>query len=167
MTLDKIVTITIPGKPATKGSMKCVGRVGKSAHVLVESHASADPWRRTVAGWVTSKWPIGQAAASGQPLAAEVAFTLDRPASHYGTGKNARTIKPAHRDAWPAGHNTGDVDKLVRLILDALQDGPNPVVPDDAAVVVLTTAKRFVGAASALPWPGVRIRLRPAGVSDS
>lgn len=161
MTLDAVVTITIPGNPAPKGSLKCVGRRGRVAHVLLEDNANAGPWRTTIAGWVTSKWPARQYADAGQAIAAEVRFTIDRPASHYGTGANRRVIKGS-APAWPVKRSAGDVDKLLRLILDALQDGDDPVLPDDAAVVEVATSKVYVGTPYALDWPGVRIRLRPA-----
>lgn len=160
--------ITIPGRAATKGSMKCVGRRGKRAHVLVESHETAGPWRETVAGWLTRKGP-SVAPGPGQPLAVEVTFTLERPKAHRGTGRNAHRIKPRHVDAYPVGHNTGDVDKLVRLVLDAMQDAG--VLPDDAQVCDLTARKRYTTTPDlpaelallddVLPYPGVRIRLHP------
>lgn len=153
--------ITIPGRPATKGSMKCIGRRGKVAHVLVESTDNSG-WRGTVAGWLTRSGPSSRPI-PGQPLGVEVTFTLPRPAHHYGTGRNARQVKPRYVDAYPVGHNTGDVDKLLRLVLDAAQDAG--VVPDDAAVCEVTTRKAYTladqdgPALDRLPYPGVRLRL--------
>lgn len=158
--------ITIPGRPKTKGSMKCIGRRGKQAHTLIEDHKSSGPWREHVVGWLTKRGDV--AAVPGQPLGAEVTFTLPRPKSHYGTGRNEHVVKASVTD-YPTGHNTGDVDKLARLILDALQDGPRAVIPDDAAVVDLNARKRFTlrpgepepDPYDRLPYPGVRIRLYP------
>ena len=158
--------VTIPGRPATKGSLKCVGRRGKRAHVLVEDHATSDPWRRTVVGWLTRKGP-STPARPGQPLGVEVTLTLPRPQAHFRTkgGKPSGELKPQHVDAYPVGHNTGDVDKLARLILDAMQDAD--LMPDDAAVCELTTRKAYTqpidapDALDRLPYPGVRLRLYP------
>lgn len=168
MLLNELI-ITIPGDPATKGSLKCVGRRGNRAHVLVEQLETSGPWRNTVAGWIKAK--VTTQADTGQPLGAEVTFTLRRPPSHYGTGRNRHIVKdsaPKH----PVGHNTGDVDKLLRLILDALQD--TPLLPDDCAVVEVTARKayltdkpasvllgRWAQLTDVLPNPGVRIRLYP------
>jgi crossover junction endodeoxyribonuclease RusA len=157
VTLAAAVTITIPGHPAPKGSLKCVGRRGRIAHVLIEDNANATPWRNTIAGWITGKWPDHAHADPGQPVRADVVFAVDRPAFHYGTGANASRVK-ASAPTWPATRSSGDVDKLLRLVLDAVQD--TDVLPDDAAVVVVTAVKSYAG--HILPWPGVRIRLSPA-----
>ena len=158
--------ITIPGQPKTKGSMKCIGRRGKQAHTLIEDHKSSGPWREHVVGWLAKRGDV--VAVPGQPLGAEVTFTLPRPRSHYGTGRNEHVLK-ASAPAYPVTQNTGDVDKLARLILDALQDGPRAVIPDDAAVIDLTARKRYPltpdeptpDPYDRLPYPGVRIRLYP------
>jgi len=157
--LDREYVITIPGDPATKGSLRCVGRRGKRAHVLIEAHTNSAPWREKVAGWIRAKLSIE--VEKREALGAEVTFTLRRPPSHYGTGRNADKLK-ASSPAYPTGHDTGDIDKLARLILDALQDAGT--IPDDAQIVDLATRKRYPSkdpAYDVLPWPGVRIRLYP------
>ncbi|GAA4075626.1 hypothetical protein GCM10023066_00900 [Nocardioides kongjuensis] len=162
------IRAVIPGHPLTKGSMKCVGRRGRVAHVLLESDDSGAKarWRAFIADSTRRGWPAGQQAVKGQPLGADITFTLDRPKSHYGTGRNAGKVKAAYTAAFPVGHDTGDVDKLLRLVLDALQDGD--VIPDDCAVVDTLARKRYVDATSAEPdvlgHPGVVIRLYPIEV---
>lgn len=156
------IRITIPGRPTPKGSMKCVGRRGKVAHQLVEQ-VDNEEWRRTVVQALRHSWPTGDGRTAGrhQPIGAEITTTLPRPGSHYGTGRNAHTVKPS-APAHPATHGTGDVDKLARLILDALQDGA--VLPDDAAVVELVARKAYPrpgDPGDVLGYPGVVIRLYP------
>ena len=57
-------------------------------------------------------------------------FYFQRPKSHYGTGRNAETL----RDSAPPEHiQTPDVDKLVRLISDALTIAG--VIADDRLIV--------------------------------
>ena len=161
--------ITIPGRPAPKGSLRCVG--GRGRHQLIEDNDRSDPWRVEVARWL-KKHGRGHEAEKGQPLGAEVSFTLPRPKSHHRQHRDPATgvvrlgdVKPAYVDAMPVNRGTYDVDKLLRLILDALQDAG--LLVDDAAVCDVTTRKRFptvTGEADAydrLPWPGVRIRLYP------
>ena len=64
-------------------------------------------------------------------------------------------------------HSTGDLDKLVRLALDALQD--TGVIPDDCAVVELTARKAYPHDTGTKPlsdvlaYPGIVIRLYPIG----
>jgi crossover junction endodeoxyribonuclease RusA len=131
--------------------------------VLVEDNQRTKIWRSTVAGWISRSVPARFNAEKGQPLGAEITFTLPRPKGHYGTGKNSDLLKgtaPAH----PVSHSTGDVDKLLRLALDALQD--TPVLPDDCAVIEVTTRKAYIRTTEqrwddVLGYPGVVIRLYP------
>lgn len=152
------VTMTIPGVPKPKGSLRCVGRRGRVAHQLLEDPRPGQrEWRDRIAD--TARTRVRTKADPLEPVAVDVAFVLPRPAYHYGTGRNAGQIKPQHLAAVPTGQNTGDTDKLCRLLLDALQDGG--LLHDDAQVVTLTATKAYVGP-EALPWPGARITVRPA-----
>lgn len=153
--------ITIPGEAIPKGSLKCVGRNGH--HQLIEDNKRTKDWRATLVLWIKRKWPAH--ADRGQALGAEITFTLKRPASHYGTGRNAYLAKPS-APAHPVSHRAGDLDKLIRLVLDAIQD--TDVLPDDSAVVEIQARKAYALDVS-LPWgdvlgyPGVVIRLYPIG----
>lgn len=158
------IILTIPGHPAPKGSMKCVGARGKVKHQLVEDNTRTAPWRKTIADAATK---VTQRADPRQPIDIELTFTIERPASHYGTGRNSRVVKPS-APAYPSTHGTGDIDKLARLAIDALQDAG--ILPDDAQAVDLTTRKRYprdpatrdqTSYDDALPYPGVRIRINP------
>ena len=71
-------------------------------------------------------------------------FFFDRPKSHFGTGKNARTTKPGA----PQWHTSKpDIDKLERCVLDAMT---GIVFKDDsqvwssAKVKLYTTPKGIV-----------------------
>jgi hypothetical protein len=161
MTLDREIRIAIPGRAVPKGSMKCIGRRGRVAHQLVEQVDNAG-WRTVVVDALARYWPAGDGRrpVKHQPVGVKLTFTLERPKTHHGTGRNARTLKAAAPD-YPAAHGTGDVDKLARLILDALQDGD--VLPNDAQVVQLTARKFYAGDPhpDALGYPGAVIRLYP------
>lgn len=155
--------ITIPGHPAPKGSLKCIGGKGGRGHVLIEDNARTKVWRSTVAGWITRAWPKDQNADKNQPLGADITFTLPRPRGHYGTGRNSDVLKTT-APAYPISHQAGDVDKLLRLALDAIQD--TPVLPDDCAVVEVHALKAYVTegttpGSDVLPYPGIVIRLYP------
>lgn len=109
--LDRELVITIPGDPAPKGSLKCIGRRGTRGHVLIEDNPASQPWRDKIAGLIRSKSPMP--AARHQAVAAEVTFTIGRPPSHYGTGRNVGKLKPS-APAHPVTRASYDVDKLLR-----------------------------------------------------
>lgn len=163
--LTSAIRIVIPGDPAPKGSLKCIGGAKGKGHRLIEDNARTKPWRDKVADACRRKLnPTRHHAAAGQPIGAEITFTITRPKGHYGTGKNAGVLKTS-APAFPVSHSTGDVDKLLRLILDALQDAD--VLPDDCAVVDTISRKRYPVDESmdpdVLAHPGVVIRLHPVG----
>jgi crossover junction endodeoxyribonuclease RusA len=136
------------GGPKTKGSLKHVGR-----GILVEDHKSSKPWREAV------KWAALEAIAAregtGEPFAmlsgpveVLVVFSFPRP-------KNAgpRVTRPATR-------SSGDVDKLLRNVFDALGDAY--VFADDSQVARVVANKAFVGEGSSrLTSPGAEITVRP------
>lgn len=70
-------------------------------------------------------------------IGVKLVFYLDRPKSHYGTGKNASVVKekaPFHHVTKP------DVDKLTRAVLDALT---GTCIKDDSQVVSIVCHKRY------------------------
>ena len=157
------IVLTVPGHPAPKGSLRCVGGRGGRGHTLIEDNPRTKPWRDTITRLARR---ATQAAAKAQPVVVEATFTIPRPASHYRTGKHSETIRPAYVAALPTGRGSGDTDKLVRLVLDALQDAG--ILPDDAQVVEVVGRKAFTldpGAAEMVPdamaTPGARIRVYP------
>jgi len=156
------LVISIPGHPAPKGSLKCVGGQGGRGYVLIEDNARTKDWRATIAYWVRRSW-MTHMSARGQPLGAAITFTLPRPKGHYGTGRNRDVLKPT-APAVPVSHSTGDLDKLLRLVLDALQD--THVLPDDCQIVELTSRKAYPLTVhqtwgDVLGYEGVVIRLYP------
>lgn len=161
MTLTTELVISIPGHPAPKGSLKCVG--GRGRHQLIEDNVKTKPWRDAVALWIRRNWH--QHADEHQPLGADVTFSLPRPKYHYGTGKNAYILKDT-APPYPTkkAKDAGDADKLLRLILDAIQD--TDVLPDDAQVIDVSARKRYAAdnpppGSDVLGYPGVVIRLYP------
>ena len=63
-------------------------------------------------------------------------FYFQRPKSHYGTGRNAETL----RDSAPPEHiQTPDTDKLLRLLCDALTIAG--VIVDDRLIVAVVGRK--------------------------
>jgi Holliday junction resolvase RusA-like endonuclease len=66
-------------------------------------------------GWVWREH--GSSGFGDAPLALSARFYIARPPSHYGTGKNARIVRPSKINAQPPG----DLDNYLKGLLDALQ----------------------------------------------
>jgi Holliday junction resolvase RusA-like endonuclease len=71
------------------------------------------------------------------PLELELTFRLARPRGHYGSGRNHGRLRPS---APPAPAVTPDLDKLVRVVGDALT---RAVITDDARIVALVARKCY------------------------
>lgn len=82
-------------------------------------------------------------------------FIFARPSGHFGTGKNAGTVKPQFMDARPGGRGNknadglrtgGDIDNLCKLVLDALN---KVAFADDGQIARIEAEKCFVDQADA------------------
>lgn len=137
--------VTVAGDPVPKPDPKCFGRGGMHRLSVPEKAAGYKPWReRCVAAGVRLLEKAG-APLTG-PVSVDVTFTITPP----------KTM-PKGR-AWPAVR-VGDVDKLCRLLLDALTE--SGLWRDDSQVVQLTATKAYPTspAHDALPEPGALIRV--------
>lgn len=119
--LQIFVPVVIGAPPKPKGSLRHVGR-----NRMVEQVKGSGTWRETVA------------------LYARQAATQQ----HWSTTKDAvivgiRIYLPHNgsKNVFPTGHNTGDVDKHARNILDALADAG--IYADDSQVVGLSIVKLY------------------------
>lgn len=136
----------VMGTPAPQGSKRHVGR-----GVMVESSKKVGPWREAVVAECQRAGIAGLMLRD--PVAVDVAFHLSRPKGHYGTGRNASTVKPT-APTRPGGKP--DLDKLVRSTLDALAQAG--VFADDALVVTVNAEKRWCDEASPVPGAWVQVR---------
>lgn len=114
-----MIQAEVHGRPATKGSLRR-GYGGK----LVESHASSAPWRAKVTA----------------ALRVLDVDTIDGPVEVHLSFRFACPARPRFRDT-PATHDTGDIDKLSRNVLDSLVDAG--VIRDDSRVVRLVADKSW------------------------
>lgn len=157
--IDHELVITIPGIAAPKGSLKCVGTKGR--HRLIEDNPKTAVWRASVVTHLLRAL-VDEHADPHQAIGVEVTSTFPRPASHYGTGRNAHVVRPSAPTYPSTAYSTGDVDKLARLVLDALADAH--VLDNDAQVVEVTSRKAYIDdrvTPDALDHPGARIRIFP------
>jgi len=79
-----------------------------------------------------------------------LAFVMPRPKSHYGTGKNAATLKrfvPSYHTSKP------DLDKLIRCVKDALT---GVAWKDDSQVCEVVADKKYG------ETPGVNVEIEEA-----
>jgi len=143
-------TLVVAGIPRTKGSLKCVGRNGH--HRIVDDNPRARQWLDLVAERARE---LDLELDRAQAVGVELTATLPRPAAHYGTGANSLTLR-RRAPTLPVRRQTGDVDKLARLVLDALQNAG--VLVDDAQVVELTARKAYPSDGVV---PGIVVRLYP------
>jgi crossover junction endodeoxyribonuclease RusA len=121
----------VPGKPVPQGSMKAVPR-GKFAVVVHDNEQQLGDYRARIALAARS---AGIRVKDG-PVEITVHFLLPRPKTHFGTGRNAQTLRPSAPE-----HPTGkpDVDKLVRALLDGLTH----IAFRDDSQVVRVVAQKF------------------------
>ncbi|MEU6858848.1 RusA family crossover junction endodeoxyribonuclease [Glycomyces sp. NPDC046736] len=156
------IRIVAYGIPGPQGSKSVKGRRRNGSVILVESSAKVKPWRAAVA---TAAACVRPAAPLDGPLLVDMVFTMPRPASHYGTGRNAGRLKPRYEDALP--DRVPDLSKLTRSTEDALTDAG--LWADDARVVRYgALAKVYVDDPTdpdVLEAPGAVIRVRPFTVT--
>lgn len=183
------LTIVARGHPAPQGSKRGIaikrGGVYTGKVAMIESSQDrVRTWRQDVKD-AAEKAMTAHYQATGTwfpldgPLTAAITFTLPRPKSHFGTGRNAHILKPS-APAAPAG--VPDLSKLLRATEDALTDAG--VWHDDAQLVdyqrlakcyptetTSTTTLELpmfaaisgIPGADALPHPGALIRIRTLG----
>jgi Holliday junction resolvase RusA-like endonuclease len=138
------VEFYVPGIPAPGGSKKAfayVGRDGRPHANVVDDAKRNAPWRSSVA-YEARRAHMGQEPLHG-PLQLLVTFYLPRPKDHFGSGKNAGSMK---RTAPHLHAKKPDLTKLVRALEDAMT---GIVWHDDAQVCEQQIRKRYGAAAGA------------------
>lgn len=146
--MPDVIRFFVAGTPAPGGSKKAYVRGGRA--VLVDDAKNNASWRERVASEASRAYagPL-----LDDPLDVIFLFFEIRPRGHYGTGKNARRLKPS-APAYPA--KKPDVLKLGRSTEDALS---GVLWTDDSRTVDLLLRKRYG------PRPGCQIMVRVKGGS--
>ena len=138
------ITFFVPGIPKTAGSKRGIPIYrGKKGHkqftskvVVVEDCKKSADWRGDVIKFATEAIKGIGAPITG-PVSLEVCFCFTRPKSHYGTGRNKKTIKPSA----PTCHTKKpDITKLLRAVEDALT---GIVCGDDSQIIRQLATKDY------------------------
>jgi Holliday junction resolvase RusA-like endonuclease len=147
--VSAIIEFRVTGTPTTQGSKTgfvVKTKFGSRAIVVDQNAKKLKPWREAVRQEAVTAMD-GRPPFAG-PVRVTVAFALQRPQS-----------APKTRRTWPMGARSGDLDKLLRAILDALTDAG--VYGDDAQVTEANTVKDYAGYGSVSQFtaPGCYIHI--------
>jgi Holliday junction resolvase RusA-like endonuclease len=145
-----LISLWVPGKPEPKGSVQAFvptyknGSPVRTPHGAIQVNITDDNkdtrrFMKAIKAEVAANMGAGFERAEGIALEVEIAAFLPRPGGHYGTGRNLRLVKDSS-PAYPVVEYSGDVDKLARSVLDALNE---LVWKTDAAVQRLVIEKHY------------------------
>jgi Holliday junction resolvase RusA-like endonuclease len=144
----------VAGKPESRGSKRAFAfkrKNGKLGVSMADSNPRSKDWMSTIS-IAASQAMRGREIITG-PIGLRLTFTMPRPKSHYGTGKNAAVLKPTA----PKYHTSApDRLKLARGVEDAMS---NVVYQDDAQTVCGPVEKLYGDR------PGVEIEITPMGTN--
>jgi Holliday junction resolvase RusA-like endonuclease len=135
------LSFEVAGTPIPQGSKRAwVNSVTGRAMMTEDAGVRHSTWRNEVTG--QARQAMANVGRFGEPyrepISCIITFQFHRPLFHYGTGKNAETLKPS---APPLPIKPPDLDKLTRSIFDSLT---SVVWVDDSQVVAATLRKQFV-----------------------
>ena len=156
-----VFEVTVYGMPAPQGSKSAKRNRYTGRIQMVESSKAVKPWREAVVVACLRALPPGWTPLTC-PVETEMIFTLLRPKSHFGTGRNSRRVRPS---APPLPVSPPDISKLARSTEDALTTAG--VYKDDALIVDYRRLRKRYHTdhgrvADVLEAPGCVIRLWPS-----
>ena len=147
--MTALLQFHVVGVPVTQGSKKAfVTRGARPRAVVVDTNADRlRPWRDAVRETAVTAAGEAWVPLTG-PVAVRALFALPRPAS-----------APVRTRTWPTGARSGDLDKLLRAIFDALTDAA--IWRDDSQAVETYVVKDYPGRSVAQTVPGVIVQINP------
>ena len=130
----------VAGTPIPQGSKRAwYDDKHKQVRMTEDAGVRHTTWRfELAAGARLAMQEAGLSEPFAEPIYVSLNFTLHRPLSHYGSGRNSQQVKPGANDL-PV--KPPDIDKLTRAVLDSMT---SIVWVDDAQVVRLHATKAFV-----------------------
>ena len=130
------ITFWVPGHPKAQGSMRAFVNP-KTNKVIMPQDKKVLSWRGVISTYAMQamvKYPM-----SLKPVFLELTVCLSRPKAHCYSGKRLGQIRET-APKYPAAHNTGDIEKHIRSVNDALQ---GVVFKDDCQVVAAVGYKVY------------------------
>lgn len=129
-----IISFTIPGVPQQQGSKT----FNRSTGFGYEANKNLAPWRKDAIACIRDAKGDHEGPLFVGPVQVTMVAFFPRPASHYGTGRNAGVLKPTA----PTWHSSApDADKVARALGDALtQSG---LILDDRLIVAWDISKVY------------------------
>lgn len=130
-----MIAFTVPGKPVPQGSKRWL----PEGRMIEANHSDLRPWRATITAYAKQAmrdsdtgFPVRD------PVQVHMTFYFARPKAHYGTGRNAGTVKGSA----PVLHShQPDLDKLIRAVNDGITDAG--LWADDCQVATLICSKQY------------------------
>ena len=141
-----MIELWIPGDPVPQPRQKFDRRSGRT---YIDSDHKIHSWKERL--FLFAKGKLEKPYEGPVNLTAD--FFVRRPKSHYGTGRNAKKLKPS-APLYPANARSGDVDNLVKAVADALTEAG--IWRDDGQVCHAVIGKHYSDE------PGVLVKVRPA-----
>lgn len=128
-----------PGHSRTKGNLKAIpNRTGRGpVTFMVPANPKDKAWEKYVR--LASQYAMRDNLILSGAVQMRCVFVFERPANHYGTGRNADKLKPG-APPFPATVGVGDTDKLTRAIGDACE---GVVYGNDAAICSIISSKLY------------------------
>jgi Holliday junction resolvase RusA-like endonuclease len=130
------VTYRVIDRPMPAGSKRAMPRKGGGA-LVIDANPNVGPWKAMVQDAALKAMSAAALEVFKGPVGMAVIFYLHRPASHYGSGRNAGVLKdsaPVYPTVKP------DATKLLRGLEDAMT---GVVYRDDSQVVEQAVSKRY------------------------
>lgn len=150
-----VLAVTIEGSARPQGALIAGTRKDGRRFLRNRGGDALVKWRGSIADAVR---PLVETP-TADPVLVDACFYVRRPACHFGTGRNAHTLRSS-APAFPTKRGTGDLDKLARAVLDALT---GCAFLDDLRVVDLRCRKRYADTGA----PRLELELRPVDEIDA
>jgi crossover junction endodeoxyribonuclease RusA len=163
-----VLEITVHAAPGAQGSKVIVQPKNRPKPVMLEQNrVKVKSWRGAVVECAEAAMDeiLGhdeQRPMFEGPVLLEAVFSFTRPASHFGTGRNAGVLKGTS-PCFPTGKNVGDLSKLIRSTEDALTSAG--AWKDDSLVAGVKAIKVYCNEQHprAQPVPGAWLRITAMG----
>lgn len=134
------VSFTVHGVAAPAGSKKGFYNKKAGRVIITDDSKRSRPWKAQISDAAAEA--MNGADLLDGPLLLELVFWVNRPKGHFGTGRNAETVKPG---APFAPTVKPDLLKLARAVEDALT---GIVYRDDAQIACETLQKAYTTASA-------------------